>query len=324
MLYTEWLRVRGALKWISIVLGVLLLFCAIARVATLRYDATVFIHDLQSEPDSTVTQTTLADGTKRTVIVNDREKIRATIDDHGYDGQRIDVIDRKTGHANSMHMLMGSVSIQTTSAANNEETVIDTNNPTFFGDFTIVGLVVALIAATILGAPFAKESDGHLEIALTKPIGRTSLAVQTMLADCAGVAAAFVIGVLFGFAFHAIFQSLKIRITWQDGASIAVALLASIAWYALLNALTASMKRAYGVVVGLAWPIAGIVLVLAALPPGNVVRDVLRTIFHYVSFIDPLNYLNLAAVSPNQLILLAVLALVYGTLAAVQWRRVEA
>jgi hypothetical protein len=324
MLYTEWLRVRGTLKWISIVLGILLLFCVIARVATLRYDATAFIHGLQTEPDSKVTVTTLPDGTKRTLIVNDREQIRATIDDRGYDGQRIDVIDRKPHHDASVNMMMGSVSIQTSTAGSGQETVIDTNTPTFFGDFTIIGLVMALIAATVLGAPFAKESDGHLEIALTKPIGRASLAIKTMLVDCAGVVAAFAIGVVFGFIVHAIFQSLKIRVTWQDAASIAVALLGAFAWYAMLNALTASMKRAYGVVVGLAWPIAGVVLALAGLPPGNAVRDLLRTIFHYVSFIDPLNYLNVVAVTTNQLILLAVLALVYGTLAALQWRRVEA
>jgi hypothetical protein len=324
MLYTEWLRVRGTLKWIGIVLGILLVVCVIARVATLRYDSLVFIHGLQSDPNSKVSVTTLADGTKRTVIVNDREQIRATIDDRGYDGEHIDILEPKSRHGDSANMLMGSISVKTAAAGNNQEVSIDTNNPTFFGDFTILGLVVALIAATILGAAFAKESDGHLEIALTKPIGRTSLALGTMLVDCAGVAAAFVIGVVFGFIFHAVFQSLKIHATWQDAASIAVALLASFAWYAMLNALTASMKRAYGVVVGLSWPVAGIVLALAGLPPGNAVRDILRTIFHYVSFVNPLNYLNLVVVTPNQLILLAVLALVYGTLAAIQWRRVEA
>lgn len=269
MLYTEWLRVRGALKWISIVLGILLLVCGIARVATFRYDVTGFVNGIRNAPGSKTTVTTLADGTKRTIIVNEREQTTVTLDDRGYDGQHIDIVQPKQHHGDSENMLVGSISVETKTAGNTEERVVDTNNPTFFGDFTIVGLVIALIAATVLGAPFAKESDGHLEIALTKPIGRMPLAVQTMLVDCAGVAAAFAIGVLFGFAFHAIFQSLKIRITWQDASSIAVALLASIAWYALLNALTASMKRAYGVVVGLAWPIAGVVLVLADLPPGT-------------------------------------------------------
>ena len=152
MLYTEWLRVRGTLKWISIVLGILLLFCVIARVATLRYDATAFIHGLQTEPDSKVTVTTLPDGTKRTLIVNDREQIRATIDDRGYDGQRIDVIDRKPHHDDSVNMMMGSVSIQTSTAGSGRETVIDTNTPTFFGDFTIIGLVMAFYIASTISA----------------------------------------------------------------------------------------------------------------------------------------------------------------------------
>jgi hypothetical protein len=322
MLYVEWLRVRGALKWVAIGLGIMLVFCGIARIATFRYDAMGLVHHIQAEPDSVTTATTLADGTKRTIIENAREKIHVTIDDHGYDGER--VVINQPPHSDSGTMLMGSISVQTTSSKDAEETVIDTNTPTFFGDFTIIGLVIGLIVATILGAPFAKESDGHLEIALTKPIGRMNLALQTMLADCAGIAIAFVLGVLFGVIFHAIFQSLKVRFTMQDGASIAVALLGSIAWYAMLNALTASMKRGYGVVLGLAWPIAGLILALAGLPSGNVIRDILRTVFHLLSLIDPLAYLNLAAVTTNQLILLAVLALVYGTLAAFQWRRVEA
>jgi hypothetical protein len=324
MLYTEWLRVRGALKWVAIGLGILLLICGIARLATFRYDAMGFVHHIQSDPDSKTTVATLADGTKRTLIVNDRKQIRVTIDDRGYDGQHIDILERKSHRADSSTLLVGSVSIRSIAGGNGEETVIDTNDATFFGDFTVIGLVMGLIVATILGAPFAKESDGHLEIALTKPIGRLPLAVQTMLLDCAGIVAAFVLGVVFGVIFHAIFQSLKVQFTPQDGASVAVALLGSIAWYAMLNALTASMKRGYGVVLGLAWPIAGLVLALASLPAGNVVRDILRSVFHLLSFIDPLTYLNLVVVTTNQLILLAVLALVYGTLAAVQWRRVEA
>jgi uncharacterized membrane protein YjfL (UPF0719 family) len=324
MLYTEWLRVRGALKWIGIVLGIMLVICGIARVATLRYDATMFLHNLQNEPDSKVSVTTLPDGTKRTIVVNDRQQIRATIDDRGYDGQHIVIVEPKSHNGDSANVLMGSFSVQTRGAGNNDEIVIDTNTPTFFGDFTILGLIVALIAATILGAPFAKESDGHLEVALTKPIGRTSLAVQTMLVDCVGILAAFVAGVIFGVIFHAIFQSLNVHFTWQDAASIGVALLGAIAWYAMLNALTASMKRAYGVVLGLAWPIAGLVVALTALPPGNVIRDIIRSVAQALNYINPLAQLNLVSVTPQQLILLAVLALVYGALAAILWRRVEA
>ncbi len=323
MLYTEWLRVRGTLKWIAIVLGILLVVCGIVRIATLRLDGVGYIHDLQSQPDTKTSVTTLSDGVKRTTIVNDREKASVTIDDRGYDGKH-NVMSRKHTGGDSINGLFGTVSVQTASSGDADVTVIDTNTPTFFGDFTVIGLVVALIAATILGAAFAKESDGHLEIALTKPIGRTSLALQTMLVDCAGVAAAFAMGVIFGMIFHAIFQSLKIRVSWQDVASVAVALLGSIAWYAMLNALTASMKRAYGIIVGLAWPVAGIVLALTGLPPGNEVRDLLRTIAHAISYIDPLNYLNVVTATTNQIVLLAVLALVYGTLAAIQWRRVEA
>jgi hypothetical protein len=324
MIYTEWLRVRGALKWTAIVLGILLVLCGIARLATFRYDAMGFVHGIANERDSKSTTTTLADGTKRTVIVNAREQILVTIDDRGYDGQHIDIIERKSHSAEHDNLNFGSLSIRSIASGRGEETSIDTNDATFFGDFTVIGLVVAIVVATILGAPFAKERDGHLEIALTKPIGRVPLALQTMLADCAGIVAGFAIGFVFAIAVHAIFQSLKVRVTPQDGAAAAVAILGPIAWYAMLNAATASMKRGYGVVLGFAWPVAGVIVLLTGLPSGNVIRDAIRSICHVLSLVDPLAYLNPAAASPQQLVMLVVLALVYGTLAAFQWQRVEA
>lgn len=324
MLYTEWLRVRGTLKWISIVLGVVILFCGIARVVLIPFDTMTYVRTLQNEPDSKVSVTTPAEGITQTVIVNDREQVRATILDRGYEGLHVDIIDKKPHQNTPKHIFGGTVSIQMTNGGNGQETVVDTNQPVFFGAFTILGLVIALLAATILGAPFAKENDGHLEIALTKPIERTALSVQTMLVDCTGVIAAFAIGVIFSFIFHAIFDSFKVRMTWNDISTILNALLGAIAWYAMLNAFTASMKRAYGVVLGLAWPVWLLVVGLAGLPPGNDVRDLIRTVCGLVNYIDPLKYLNIATATTNQIVLLAVLALVYGTLAAIQWRRVEA
>ena len=92
----------------------------------------------------------------------------------------------------------------------------------------------------------------------------------------------------------------------------------------MLNAATASMKRNYGLVVGLAWPAALGVIGLANLPPGQPLRDGARAVFGVISYIDPLKYMNAAVISYPQLVMLVVLALIYGTLAALQWQRVEA
>jgi hypothetical protein len=324
MIYTEWLRVRGALKWTIVALGIVLVLAGIARLATFRYDATHIVADLQNDSDSKVSSVVLPDGTKRTIIVNDRRQIRATVDDRGYDGQHIDIIDRSSKGEKYDSLNAGAISVRTLKTGDGRETIVDTNAATFFGDFTVVALVISLIVATILGAPFAKENDGHLEIALTKPVDRTLLALRTMLLDCGGVLASFIVGIVFAAALHSIFQSLRIQMTAQDVFSLAVGAVAPLAWYAMLAAITASMKRGYGMAVGFAWPIGLAVIGLANIPGGAALRDALRAIFGIVSYIDPFKYMNVSAPSYTALVSLAVLALVYGTLAAIQWRRVEA
>src|ERR1700735_3687237 len=109
MVYTEWLRIRAALKWTAIVLGFLLVVCGIARLAMMRYDAMGFVHSIQNDPGSRTSTTTLADGTKRTVVVNDQKRVSITIDDRGYDGERIDVIDESPTSDKHESLSMGSI-----------------------------------------------------------------------------------------------------------------------------------------------------------------------------------------------------------------------
>jgi hypothetical protein len=112
-----------------------------------------------------------------------------------------------------------------------------------------------------------------------------------------------------------------------------------LAWYAMLCAATASMRRAYGVVLGISWPIALLVAWLAKHDLGD---SAMAQLLHWgatpLSWIDPFNYLHfgpaftvdgkpagsLAVSLQSELPALLILALVYVTLAIVQWRRVEA
>ena len=60
----------------------------------------------------------------------------------------------------------------------------------------------------------------------------------------------------------------------------AVLFLAPVAWYAALNAATASLKRGYGAVLGFAWPVALVVIALAHIPLSDTpVGNVFHTIF---------------------------------------------
>jgi hypothetical protein len=325
MIYTELLRIRNAMKWTAIVLGVILAIAGVARLATLRLDALSFVQHVQHEPDSKVSTVTLPDGTKRTTIVNDREQTSVTIDDRGYDGEHIVVLERASHHAKDEMVNAGTISVRTTASGQGEETIIDTNDATFFADFALIGLGVALIVATLLGAPFARENDGHLEIAMTKPVGRLTLATRIILLDSAAIVASFVVGVVFATILHLIFQSLKMHFTPADLPALALGVVAPLAWYAMLNAVTASMKRGFGLALGLAWPAAFLVIGLAKMPGSDALRAAIRALCNLLSYADPFKYVFSPSTSSwNDILVLAVLALVYGTLAAFQWRRVEA
>jgi uncharacterized integral membrane protein len=252
MVYVEWLRVRGALKWTAIVLGILFVLTCIARVS------------LQAIPHHAMVE---------------------------------------------MHEMK-------------------------FGYFVIVGAFVALIVATVLGAPFARENDGHLEVALTKPIDRTALALQTIGADVAGIVAAVALGTVFGIAMHTVFFPPWITFHYGDATAIVMCIMSPLAWYAMLAAATASLKRGYGAIQGIAWPVAAIVAGLSLIDGSdNPMAALIHATFWTLSRIDPLVYMRIEANDMQgvadstwlpKVTMLAVLAAGYGVLAIVQWRRVEA
>jgi hypothetical protein len=250
MTYVEWLRVRGTLKWTTIVLGILFVLAAVARV-------TLPVH-------------------------------------------------------NHMHG----------------------NHEMNFGSFVAFGAVVALIVATMLGAPFARENDGHLEVALTKPIDRTGLALMTIGVDTVGIIAALAIGTLFGMGLHMIFFPPWITFHSGDLIVTVFGVIAPLSWYAMLAAATSSLRRGYGAIIGIAWPVAAIVAGLSFVDPNdNAMAALIHTVFWTLSRIDPLVYMHLnpgdmsMTADPTwlpRLTMLAVLAAGYGVAAVAQWRRVEA
>jgi hypothetical protein len=351
--YVEWLRVRGVLKWTTIVLvcGVALLLLGRFAFWNVGPHATGFSpieignESLRAfERSSRETQTTLPDGTRRTVFSNARKGIRLTIDDRGYWGSRVDVFE-KTPPAGTHpeHIDFGDIHVVRTNVPGGSLLQIDEGGakPEDLNYYFALGALVALIVATVLGAPFARENEGHLEIALTKPISRERFALGAIGADLAGIAAAWVMTVALLFAGHVFFEAPSYTYGPSDTTVLVSGLLAACGWYAMLTAATASMKRAYGIVLGIAWPIHGVVSVLGSSNLGDKPPElILHTIARAIGWIDPLTYLNFgpnfivmqgpgahpaaSAALPDGLATAAVLALVYGALAVVQWRRVEA
>jgi hypothetical protein len=341
--YVEWLRVRRVLIWTGGVMVALLLLLAAIRImgcALLSSSSPLAGVTIGGVKGETVlgatpnTQSMLADGTRRTVYDDAKDGVRITVDDRGYRGKHVEVFATRPAAI----AVSSDSGFQGSAVAGGELYRYDSDQPEDLSSHIIAAGIVALIVATLLGAPFARENDGHLEIALSKPISRTKLGLEIVLADLTGVVAAWVMTMLFLFAAHAIVEAPQHAYAPYDTALALLTIVGAFAWYAMLCAATASMKRAYGAVQGVAWPACGVILLLANVSFGT---SQLAQLVHWVatpiSWLVPFTFLGAGFVHTFQgaqgssamdpytsSSVLLLLAIVYGAIAIYQWRRVEA
>ncbi|HLY00934.1 MAG TPA: hypothetical protein VKR56_00405 [Candidatus Cybelea sp.] len=350
MAYVEWLRVGRCLKCTAWVLLVVLCLIVAAEYTFLNIGSRSSLSGVELHTSSgdinaseilngaATTYSTLPDGTKRTTIVNPAMGIRVTVDDHGYFGKHVEIFERSVKRSEKL-VGIGPVSLQRTAVPGGSMVTIDTNKPEDFAYVAAIATFIALIVATILGAPFARQNDGHLEIALTNPAPRTTLGFGAMLADVAGIVAAWLMTVAMLFFAHVAHNAPNYTYGPRDTEVIVLGFAGVLAWYAMLCAATASLRRAYGIVLGISWPVALLVAWLAKADLGDApMAQLLRWGATPLSWVDPFSYLHfgpaftvngrpagsLAVSLQNELPALLILALIYVTLAIIQWRRVEA
>ncbi len=339
MMYVEWLRVRNVTRVLAIVLGVFILITLVLRISVngqLNVDAR-YNHMFVLGSHATVTDSVLPDGTKRKTIVDAAHHRTVTIDNLGYRGYHI-VLTEPVSHGGVDHVPpVGSMHVTESIAGNVKTTTVDTNGPTPFLYYMLIADAMAFVIATLLATPFARENDGHLEFALTKPVSRTTLALGIIGVDLAGIVLCSFMTVVAAILCQAMFELPQFDFSGINMNAIVMGFIFPFAWYAMVNAATASLSRGYGAIQGFAWPVAILVTVFALMPWGNsVLGEAVHGIFWVVSRIDPLSYLS--TVKPDQatgqlvaapefgiralseLLLFAV----YSVLAVLQWRRVEA
>jgi hypothetical protein len=208
-------------------------------------------------------------------------------------------------------------------------------------DLSLMGLwvgsaLLAAIVATILGGSLASENRGHLELAWTKPVSRLRYAASKMLVDVGAIFAVqvFTFVVILALDLIHIRSAVNFRIGQADLVDAIRFALFPLAWYALLQGLTASLREQAGVAQGLIWPIALGLTGVKQAPLGPVWTGILG----FVNLINPFNYAHYAATSgmttiqvmgAEQAGILGVLGLAtvialgsFGAL--VQWKRLEA
>ncbi len=340
--YVAALRGRKALWATSIALGVLLAISAIVRLSLgPSMEVGPSFTDLSRLKGSVTTHAVLPDGAKETIIENKRLRQRAVVIDRGYFG----TILRHTYPAKAKQHDTGLSSGPFFSHARMVKNGFTTSTlrvdaPTDFGFFWYVSLVVGLVLATVLSGAFSSENDGHLEMSFVRPRPRENLALRIIASDIVTIVMAEIITAIFAVAALAVYLDPRLTFSGDTFAPVLYALLAPIAWYAMLLAATASIRRGRGLVVGCAWPLAFILPAAFAGTTGTSIPlvDVVHAILVPLVRLDPLWFMQhfsitsktiafgvtLGIAEQPAIIGLSLLAFMYLVVAILQWRRVEA
>lgn len=340
--FVEYRRALGALRVTGIILGILLLLAVITRVAVHTDHPDALMSRIQSSPTAHVTRTTLPDGSVRTIVDDPVEKVHAVFIRSG-SRLHLDVTQPAHGKTGHDEVFGGNMTVNETRTGNMEHAVVNVNDAQAlsFGLLFYSSILIGMVVASILCGPLAKENDGHLELAWTKPVSRARYAVEAFAVDLCAIAfsqvlwvATVLLAALLFFVPHLTFEP-------QAWLIAVLALLGPIAWYAALTAWSASLKRGPGLVCGLGWLLALLIPALA----GGLARStqpavsVIHAVILAVSYLDPIAYVGLRSESMQlgaahfgtfglQLTMacaaLAALIIFYLTVAVAQWRRVEA
>lgn len=338
MNYVEWLRVRNLLKIVAIVLGVLLVLAVVLRISVARYmSPDAWISHITMDPGAKISRSVMPDGTKRTVIDDPNESTHVVIDDFGYKGKHIVVTEpTRRAHMDHSKVNVGSIRVVESNHGSTTTTVIDTNGAVPMIYYMAIADVVALIVATILAAPLAREIDGHLEVALTRPVTRIRFALGVIGADVAGILAASVLTVMAFYLCQLLFESARLDFSGINMRAIAMGIAMPLAWYAMLCAATTWLSRSFSAVLGFAWPIAILVGVLTLIHPGNILALFIHDVAWVLSRFDPLTYVEFATPRDDgtvaysdssfglRFLVEVLFFVVYGALAVIKWQRVEA
>ncbi len=337
MIYVEWLRVRNMLRIVAIVLVILVALAVVLRVSVSRYlTPEGWVSQIQNHPGVTVSNATLPDGTKRTIVLDPAESTRAVIDDHGYAGKHIVITEPSThSHSSHDHVNVGSIQVYESHHGMMTTTVIDTNGAVPMIFYMAIADLVALLVATAMAAPLAREINGHLEVALTKPCARVRYAIGVIGADAACILGASLMTVLALYFCQLLFESPSLDFSGINARAIAMGVACPLAWYALLCAATTWLNRSYVAVLALVPPVSLLVGILTLVRPTNTVALFVHDIAWTISRINPLSYVQMSfdssssleaasATFASRLGVEVLLFLVYAALAVWQWQRVEA
>jgi len=189
---------------------------------------------------------------------------------------------------------------------------------------------VSCIFASVIGASLAAENDGHLPVAWTKPCSRLAYASAKMAVDLGAIAIVYALACAAVFIYlWAIGLGRELYAPSDAVGQFVRFLIAPAAFYGLLQALTATLSRGAGAVLGFTW--VGLIALeaLATLP----LPAAYHAIFNFINNANPLVYISFDVDSHGSIIMvglaaattaLALIAATGGAAAIYRWQRMEA
>lgn len=337
--FVEYGRASRALKIALILLGILFAIAVILRASL--HDRSNLQATIVNSPTAHVTKTTLANGDVRTVVDDPARQTHAVIVTTPSGAIDLDATQPKSAQADRhMDLVMGSSSISQT----NEHGMVHTRmryrseTPRYdLGVLFLMTIPMGLIVASMLGGVLSKENDGHLELAWTKPVSRERYALAAIGVDAAAIVLSQLLTIAVTLLATLMFFVPHFHYEQQVGWHILYSLAGPLAWYAVITAASASLKRGPGMIIGLGWVVALIVPSVAGALHGaagvNSVAAWFYAIFNGLSYIDPIAYLSFNGGRHGVTLMISVaqsswalcaLVVGYVALAVLQWRRVEA
>ncbi|HEX3463120.1 MAG TPA: hypothetical protein VHS78_03570 [Candidatus Elarobacter sp.] len=335
--FVEYLRATRALRIVAIILGVLLLLGLGLRLYFWKGTTPeAVVSELEHSPTAHVTRTQLPGGGTRTVIDDPKLHRHAVVVTSGPSFTLSLAEPRSSPERQTNGVIMGNRSETRAVRGDTRYTELSYRPGTdmLWGALFLVTVPIGLLVATILAGPLAKENDGHLELAWTKPVSRDLYSLAAIAIDGAAIVAAQVLTLVVILAATVVWAIPAIVFEPEAPARIALALIGPFAWYACLTACSASLRRGPGAVIGVGWVVAIITPWVAEVTHAAdpLIRG-LHALAAAVMYVDPIAYVwfaksdvfaKLAGFGPNAVGAVAALAVIYVALAVLQWRRVEA
>lgn len=191
---------------------------------------------------------------------------------------------------------------------------------------------VAALLASILGLTLARENDGHLELAWTKPVSRERYALAVMATDSAGILIAEVMTLATILIVFAIGGGVQyVRADSATPAAVLFGVVFPLSLYAVIAAATASLRRG-AAVLAVFWPVALILPTMVNISWLNLgqfarIIDGINPVAYFYAFNTEGGASVMLPIPPREAYEIAALALIgaAGLIASLaQWRRLEA